>query len=319
MAFEFQTLQEGLRRSLAVNRAATALEVDGKSVSYQELADASSAVCDAIVRLDAKAGGLVAVFGYRSRGAYAGIVGIVLSGNGYVPLNPRFPADRLRTILARSGCETIVLYEECADAFAATTAGGPALTVICPEPGERCKALLSLQPQHRYCFLTTEKSAATGETIAASLAMPEMSAYLLFTSGSTGVPKGVAVTHENVCAYLRTTIERYQIACTDRHTQMFDLTFDLSVHDIFVTLLAGACLCVVPESAVMGPAKFLAERACTVSFCVPSVAMFMDKMRMLKTDRFPALRLSLFCGEALSARSVQLWQAAAPNAVIENI
>src|SRR5205823_13717504 len=69
-------------------------------------------------------------------------------------------------------------------------------------------------------------------------------AYLLFTSGSTGQPKGVMVSHENVFHYVDYVTKRYGFNSNDRVSQNFDLTFDLSAHDLFVTWGRGACLCV---------------------------------------------------------------------------
>src|SRR5690606_36517519 len=116
----------------------------------------------------------------------------------------------------------------------------------------------------------------------------------------------LAVSHANVGAYLEHTLRRYGISSTDRCSQTFDLTFDLSVHDIFVTLSSGACLCPIPDQAMMAPAWSIVEKDLTVWFSVPSVAMLMAKMRMLTPGRFPNLRLSLFCGEALDRKSTRL-------------
>jgi non-ribosomal peptide synthetase component F len=88
---------------------------------------------------------------------------------------------------------------------------------------------------------------------------------------------------------------------------------------MFLAWSSGACLCPVPREVLMSPAKFIRDRALTVWFSVPSVAMMMRRLRMLKPDKLPGLRLSLFCGEPLPASLAQQWQAAAPNSVVENL
>ena len=83
--------------------------------------------------------------------------------------------------------------------------------------------------------------------------------YLLFTSGSTGQPKGVMVAHRNVVHFVAVMTERYGIDEHDRLSQTFDLTFDLSAFDMFVAWERGACLCCPPEEALMSPARFIRE------------------------------------------------------------
>jgi non-ribosomal peptide synthetase component F len=105
----------------------------------------------------------------------------------------------------------------------------------------------------------------------------------------------------------------------DRFSQEFDLTFDLSVHDMFVCWERGACLYCVPERAVMAPAKFIREHELTVWFSVPSLVGRLEKLRLLRPGCFPSLRCSLFCGEPFSAVYAQRWQEAAPNSIVENL
>jgi non-ribosomal peptide synthetase component F len=101
-------------------------------------------------------------------------------------------------------------------------------------------------------------------------------------------------------------------------SQTFELVFDVSVFDMFMTWGAGATLYVVPESQLMGPARFIRDNRLTVWYSVPSVVPFMLRMGMLKPGGFPDLRHSLFIGEPLPLASAQAWQAAAPNSVVEN-
>ena len=132
-----------------------------------------------------------------------------------------------------------------------------------------------------------------------NLGNAEDGAYLLFTSGSTGAPKGVLVRNRNAMPYLRSVAARYAPAPEDRCTQLFDLTFDLSVHDMFLCWGAGAALFRIPDNVRFVPRDFVRRHALTTWFSVPSTAAMMLGLRALRPGDFPSLRLGLFCGEAL--------------------
>jgi amino acid adenylation domain-containing protein len=144
-------------------------------------------------------------------------------------------------------------------------------------------------------------------------------AYILFTSGTTGVPKAVGVTHGNVRAFLDHIAATYDFQPGDRFSQMFELTFDLSVFDMFACWEAGATLCVPNASQRVSPASYIVSRELTVWFSVPSVGLFLQKLGVLKEGRFPTLRRSLFCGEALPDALAGAWASAAAASTVDNL
>lgn len=312
-----RSLRSGFERSCEQHPERAALEVAGTTLTYAQLHERAAAIAATLQR---RAPGdeppLTALLAARSVTAFAGVLGILLRGHGYVPLNPKFPADRNREMLERAGCGAVVVDMERLSALEPLLgAVQRPLVVLVPEL-DHAGELAARLPQHTVLGAADLEPADALEPTAVD---PDGIAYLLFTSGSTGKPKGVMVAHRNVLAFVDVMVERYGIGVGDRLSQTFDLTFDLSAFDMFVTWERGACLCCPPEEALMSPARFIRDAELTVWFSVPSTGVFMRRLGALKPDAFPSLRWSLFCGEPLPVEVARAWAAAAPNSQVENL
>jgi amino acid adenylation domain-containing protein len=285
-------------RSAALFPERPALEVAGATLTYSELQRRALGITRLLLERDSGSGApqLTGVFANRGVESFAAVLGILLRGHGYVPLNPRFPVLRNRDILERAGCRVVVVDRQHLDAARELTANlaRPPLLVVPPE--DESEGDVAFPP-----------------------AGPETPAYLLFTSGSTGRPKGVLVRQANVIAFLDAVAARYDLNETDRLSQLFDLTFDLSAFDMFAAWQSGACVCCPEAGQLLRPSDFVRESGLTVWFSVPSTAMFLEHLGGLKPAMFPGVRLSLFCGEALTAELANAWSAAAPNSIVENL
>jgi len=312
-----QTLDMLMRASAAQHADRMAVFVDGYGVSYREMVACAAGVAHALC--DSAAVGAArrcAVLGSRSFTAYAGVIGALLARNTYVPLNPRFPRDRLAAALAAADVDAMVVDERSAHCACPLLERMPRrILVLLPDAKSVPDWAVQLR-QHRFLC---QRDLAPRSPAGLAPGSSDDGAYLLFTSGSTGAPKGVLVRHRNVMAYLRNVAERYAPRSSDRFTQLFDLTFDLSVHDMFMCWGAGAALYCPPDSIRMAPRSFVRRHDITFWFSVPSTAALMARLHMLCGGDLPSLRWSLFCGEAMPKRLAETWHAAAPNSAAENL
>ena len=295
-----------------------ALYVESEYLSYESLGELARNLAATILEADHEQNPLVAVLAYRSLTAYAGILGVHIAAKGYVPLNPKFPVERLARMFLQSHCTLLIAGKE---GFQTLERLLPHIdrritTVICPDQDYE-PALAEQYPHIR--FITRKKILLGPSHPSIPVVASDSVAYLLFTSGSTGIPKGVPVSQRNVQAYVKHVCNRYQVNEYDRVSQMFDMTFDLSVHDMFVSWERGACLYCVPEKFLLAPAKFIRDHQLTMWFSVPSVVGFVSRMGMLKPGSFSSLRVSLFCGEPLPSSYARAWKEAAPNSIVENL
>jgi D-alanine--poly(phosphoribitol) ligase subunit 1 len=296
-----------------------ALWVNGRSLSYAELEEAARRLAAGIIAVRGNLReGYCALLVDRTATAYVGVLGSLLAGLAYVPINPRLPTERMTELIRLSGSDLIVVGDSClATAEQMISQCSQPLIVLLPDCSKPPSWSYGLA-RHRF-FCRSDIDRVKPLEACEKPSFTKGGAYLLFTSGSTGLPKGVLVDHANALAYFRNVRERYRPSPEDRFTQCFDLSFDLSVHDMFLCWSSGACLYCVPRGAKFMPHNFIRMHELTFWFSVPSTAAFMSRMHMLRQDEFPSLRWSLFCGEALPMRLAREWQRAAPNSIVENL
>jgi amino acid adenylation domain-containing protein len=309
-------LSRGFLNSVQAFGDRPALEVAGAVQTYNDLFRKSASLAATLSRYEVGDGSpLTAVFAYRSVTAFAGILGALLRGHGYVPLNRTMPPERTRVMVQRSGCRAMIVDADSEGQLEQVLEGiEVGLLVVLPEASS-VEALAERFPNHQFIGKAGLLSHEEWEPVEVPA---DAMAYVLFTSGSTGVPKGVMVAQRSVNCYVDFVCKRFGINPEDRFSQTFDMTFDVSVSDMFVTWERGACLCCPSEKMLLNPGRFILDSRLTFWFSVPSMAVFMKRFGSLKPGSYPNLRVSLFAGEALPADVVKAWTEAAPNTIVEN-
>jgi len=274
-----------------------AIFVDDRSYTYGELNGLCSAVCGLLKVHDIKKGDRVGIFTETNIYTYASVLGILSCGACYVPLNPDNPIERNAGIIADAGIK-VLLYTEKEDK-------ARELSVF---PGTECRPLKNRVTPNPGKLNPVEQ-------------MHGDLCYLLFTSGTTGKPKGVPIYHRNLSAFLDMMLEsgRYDFNRNDRFLQMFELTFDLSVFSFLVPLSVGASFYPLPqkEMAYLEVADILETGEISVALMVPSVINYLKSY--FAEINLPKMRYSLFCGEALYHENLTGWARCVPHAKIENL
>jgi amino acid adenylation domain-containing protein len=287
------TAYDWFARTAAAHPAETALEITGRQLTYGQLRDLAERLAARLVDTAGGAPRRVGLLAARSVTAYAGYLAILRAGAAVVPLNPEHPASRIAEIVATAGLD-LVLAEDpgaAADLGVPVQAAGPEeLAALADGPAP--------DVPHRQ-------------------AGPDDLAYIIFTSGSTGAPKGVPISHHNICAYLEQVAGRYDIGPGSRLSQTFELTFDGSVHDLFVAWAGGGTLVVPERSQLLSPVKTVNNLRLTHWFSVPSLISFASRLGTLKPGSMPTLRWSVFGGEPLTLEAAREWRTAAPASRLE--
>jgi len=292
------------------HRERFALHIADARTSYANLTRSALSIAAHLHALGAESEA-VGIVGQRKLGSYAGVLGIVYAACHYVPLKPKAPPDKTLALLRAANIRFLVGDEEDLRQMQAqlqvTGQGDGIVAYIAPD--SQCIA------GGQWQRIDTNAASFLTEPLPCE---EDALAYILFTSGSSGAPKGVKVSHGNVMAYLRAIHTLWELEPGYRASQFHDFSFDPSVSDLFTTWSLAGELCVVPEAELIAPAHFIRRSNLQVWSSVPSIGTLMHKLGMLKADSFPTLRISRFAGEPLPRRMAKAWQAAAPASTVEN-
>ena len=273
--------------------SAPALRAGTQTWSYADLVAEILTTRDALTRAGIGPGSRVAIALPKSAAALRLILATLAAGAAYVPLNARLSPAHLATILADLAPDLLV--------------APPATLAALSVPG------LRLTPDPT---TTIETRPGTAETHPS----PDTLAAILFTSGSTGAPKGIMLSHDNIFRFADWAHREFDLRAAYRVASHAPFHFDLSTFDIFSTLAAGACLHLIDEADTAFPGavrRTLADGQITTLYCVPTALTQLQSRGALAG--LPALRTILFAGEVFPTPALRAAMADLPHARFANL
>jgi non-ribosomal peptide synthetase-like protein len=257
----------------------TALEVEGVALSYAELDGRANRLAHCLRALGIAPGSRVGILLPRSVDTYVTLLAVLKAGATFVPIDPSSPRDRVGYITDDAGVDLVVTT----GALSGLTEGSPYLVVLVDELTSTLASMPATRPE----------IASDGDPVA----------YIIYTSGSSGRPKGVEVAQSSVCNFINVVPPLYRVTESDRVYQGMTIAFDFSIEEIWPTWAVGATVVAGPnDGRRLGPelAEFLQEHRITVMYCVPTVLATIDR-------DLPLLHTLNVGGEACPQELVDRW------------
>jgi amino acid adenylation domain-containing protein len=305
-------LHQLLERAAETNPGGEAVRCAGRSLTYAELEAASNAIAHRLIDAGVRPGDRVAIWMPKGIETLACIYGAMKAGAAYVPIDPKSPTERAVVVANDCGVAAVMTTPEAAGRMVPELTEPPKLVVLVgtgSAPDLTC-------PSVQYAAASTPDRSDPGvPSIDADLA------YILYTSGSTGVPKGVMLTHRNALTFVDWCASTFGVTREDRLSSHAPLHFDLSIFDLYVAASAAATVVMVTEEdAYFGSslATFLAEERITVWYSVPTALRLLTKAATAP-DPFPAVRTVVFAGEVYPTPHLRELRLLLPNAELWNL
>ncbi len=229
--------------------AVAVIDDGGNSLSYAELNDQADRTAGSLQGLGVKSGDLVSICVNRSVNMAVGILGILKTGAAYVPLDPNYPQERLDYMVEDAGASVLLTELEHANRFE-----GKIENVLLLDSATVSKADLS-------------------KSVSDKLVNSTNAAYVIYTSGTTGNPKGVVVTHKNLCSYVNSLPAALGLEVSDRYLHSASISFSSSVRQLMIPLSLGSTVVIASTESLRDPQslfEFISRQGVTVLDFVPS-------------------------------------------------
>lgn len=294
-------LHQWLEASASATPHAVAIEDHyGSSLTYAELNALANRIASRLRREGVRKGDRVGVSMPKCVNSVASIYGVLKAGAVYVPTDFSSPPERNRYIYTNCNARVILTDEARAATF---SENGRPISRVLAFPGQAPEGVGAPWLDERDSNWSNDDPLGEDDL-----------AYVLYTSGSTGVPKGVMHTHASAMSFVRWAAETLQPTAADRFSSHAPFHFDLSILDLYVPATCGACVVVIGEDLGKKPhdlAEFIASHRITSWYSVPSILTLLMQHGRIEAKDYSALRIICFAGEVFPIKHfrdlVALW------------
>ncbi len=297
-----------------------------RTVTYRDLEAHANRVAHLLVGLGVARGDRVGLYLDKSAQAIIAVFGVLQAGAAYVPLDPNAPVKRTAQIIGDCGIRCLLTGPEKRGDWATLVRAAPSvrsMVVLADTDTDADTDLAAPEPPVGIEMVWPDAVAAAP---AAPPSEPRTNgddlAYILYTSGSTGAPKGVMHSHGSGLAFVTWAAGTFGLTSRDRLSSHAPLHFDLSIFDLFAAVSVGAAIVPIPRQATMFPAslaRLIAAERITVWYSVPSALSMVVLRGGLAQGDLPALRAVLFAGEVFPPRYLAELASRLPHVRLANL
>jgi amino acid adenylation domain-containing protein len=285
----------------------------GSTLTYAELNRRADALAACLVEAGVQQGDRVGLVLPKTTRSVVSVFGILKAGAAYVPVDYTAPAERGRQILTNCQVRAAIVDASCLSFLPAADAGPLSLVLVAGD--------VSAEAGQAEFRQLDEAIAGGGAAPSRPRALADL-AYILNTSGSTGVPKGVTLTHENAVSFVDWCSSVFEPTEHDRFSSHAPFHFDLSILDVFVSIKHGATLCLISESLGKSPrelAAFIEQQRITIWYSTPSILTLLTQFGQLEFIDASSLRIVLFAGEVFPVKHLRAVKQRWPAPVYYNL